>query len=370
MRPARIVDPLLPLPPVSCPNASTPIRTARAKLPASLFTTEALPPSERFSAWRDSIGVILEARAAAPEPAATFNARVETYLLDEVMFARSTFSAQKFDRRAIRIAQDSIDHYMIQFFLDGQLEMNLGRRSFRADRPLVAFDLTKVMDSYDSDCDFLCIMIPRRRLAPLLTAPDSLQGARVDPDSGAGRLLANYLVTLFSVAPTLTPAEGSAAARTLVDLTALAFNGAALEGGDLPAIVQQAELLRVQSLIKDQLANVHLDPGVVADAAGMSRAQLYRLFAPAGGIAEYIREQRLRRCLADLMSVTQAHRQVADIAYSWGFSDPTYFAKAFRQRFGRTPSEAREAASAQAQRIEPGDRVTDRLYEEWIAGLA
>lgn len=349
-----------------------PKRTVRAKLPSSLFTTEALPPAERFSAWRDSIGVILEARAAAPEPATTFSARVETYLLDEVMLARSTFRAQKFDRRAIRIAQDSIDHYMIQFFLDGQLEMNLGRRSFRADRPLVAFDLAQVMDSYDSDCDFLCIMIPRRHLAPLLTSPDTLQGARVDPDNGAGRLLANYLVTLFSVAPTLTLAEGSSAARTLLDLTALAFNGATLEGHDLPAVARQAELLRVQSLIKNKLADVHLDPVAVAAAAGMSRAQLYRLFASVGGIAEYIREQRLRRCLADLMSVTQSRRQVADIAYSWGFSDPTYFAKAFRQRFGRTPSEAREAASARPHRqpIEPGDVVADHMYEEWIAWLA
>ena len=349
-----------------------PNRTARAKVPASLFTTEALPPAERFTAWRDSIGVILEARAAAPEPAATFNARVESYLLDDVMLARSTFSAQKFDRRAIRIAQDSIDHYMIQFFLSGHLEMDLGRRSFRAERPLVAFDLTEVMDSYDSDCDFLCIMIPRRRLAPQLTAPDALQGARVDADSGAGRLLANYLVTLFSVAPALTPAEGSIAARTLLDLTALAFNGAALDGRDVPAIAQQAELLRVQNFIKGQLSNADLDPGIVADGVGMSRAQLYRLFAPVGGIAEYIREQRLRRCLADLMSVSQAHRQVADIAYSWGFTDPTYFAKAFRQRFGRTPSEAREAASAQARRqpAELGGAIGDRLYEEWIAGLA
>jgi AraC-like DNA-binding protein len=120
------------------------------------------------------------------------------------------------------------------------------------------------------------------------------------------------------------------------------------------------------------LADSNLDPDIVAEGTGMSRSQLYRLFAPAGGVAEYIREQRLRRCLADLMSVAHAHRQIADIAYSWGFTDPTYFAKAFKQRFGRTPSEAREASSTQARRErgELGDVVGDRLYEEWIAGLA
>jgi AraC-like DNA-binding protein len=349
-----------------------PKRTKSSKLPASLFTTDALPAADRFAAWRESIGVILDARVGSPDAPLAFNARVESYLFDDVMLARSSFSAQKFDRSIVRIAQDSIDHYMIQYFLTGHLEMELGRRSLRAERPLVAFDLTEAMDSYDSDCDFLCIMIPRRRLAPMLVAPDALQGARVDPESGAGRLLTNYLITLFSVAPTLSPGEGSIAARTLLDLVALAFNGASFQNGDMPAVAQQAELLRVQGVIKERLSDAALDPDTVAQAAGMSRAQLYRLFAPAGGIAEYIREQRLRRCLADLLSVAQSHRQIADIAYSWGFADPTHFAKAFKQRFGRTPSEAREAISDQTRQDRAGQRgrIGDRLYEEWIAGIA
>jgi AraC-like DNA-binding protein len=342
-------------------------RIERSKLPASLFTTAELSSDRRFQAWRESIGVIFDVRTLS-EPAADFDARIESYLLEDVMLARCSAGAQKFDRNAIRIARDSIDHYMIQIFLQGHVEMKHGRDSFRMEAGgVIAFDFTDVLDSFNSDFDLLSFVIPRRRLAPLLKQPDSLQGARIDPDTGSGLLLANYGRTLYAAAPTLTPAEGSIAARTLIDLAALAFNGADFGTGDLPELAQQAELMRVQGYIKDRLSIPGLGPDAVADGIGMSRARLYRLFAPIGGVAEYIREQRLRRCLADLLSAQHAHRQIADIAYGWGFGDPVSFAKTFKLRFGKTPSDAREAGRSGAI---PDPRIGDRLYEQWIAGLA
>jgi len=350
-----------------------PSRAARAKVPASLFQTTDLPAHARFETWRESIGVMMDVRRPESEPAKDFDARLESYLLDDVMIARCTAGAQKFDRTAAKFVRDSIDHYMIQLFLDGHVDMSHRNREFRCKAgTVIAFDLADVMDTFNSDFDLLSIVVPRRRLAPLLRDPDVLQGLMVDPDSGTGKLLSNYFVTLFSAAPTLTPEEAAVAARALVDLTAMAFNGTLIKRGDTPEATNHAELMRVQSFIKEHLARPDLGPDAVALAAGMSRAQLYRLFAPIGGVAEYIREQRLRRCLADLLSVQHLHRQIADIAYSWGFSDPTYFAKAFKARFGRTPSDAREAAAPQARqrRSELDRRVGDRLYEEWLAGIA
>ncbi|HZP76871.1 MAG TPA: helix-turn-helix domain-containing protein [Pseudolabrys sp.] len=350
-----------------------PERVAQAKLPASLFHTSALPAAERFSAWRESISVMMDVRLPQTAASHDFNARVESYLFDDIMLARCAAGAQKFDRSSIKFARDSIDHYMIQLFISGHVDMTHRRRDFRCKAgTVICFDLTDVMDTFNSDFDLLSVIVPRRRLAPLLTDPDTLQGVMVDPESGTGTLLTNYLLTLFSAAPRLTPEEASIAGRSLLDMLAMAFNRAAVAAGDVPEIAQHAEFMRVQSFIKEHLHEPGLDPETVAENVGMSRAQLYRLFAPVGGVAEYIREQRLRRCLADLLSVKQMHRQIAEIAYSWGFADPTYFAKAFKARFGRTPSEAREAASPQARpdRVGLDARVGDRLYEEWLSGLA
>jgi AraC-like DNA-binding protein len=37
----------------------------------------------------------------------------------------------------------------------------------------------------------------------------------------------------------------------------------------------------------------------------------------------------------------QAHRTIGDIAYSWGFSDLSHFARRFKRAYGCTPSDYR-----------------------------
>lgn len=342
-----------------------------ALLPVSLFCTKDLPHTERFAAWRDSISVVLDASLPSRPSAPLFDARVQSFLLEDIMLSRCTAGAQKFSRSPLRIAQGSIDHYMIQLFISGDVEQLGGTRRTKAGG-LVAFDLAEVMNTFNSDFDLISVMVPRRRLAPLLNHPDSLQAARVDPGTGAGRLLANYLMTLLAVAPSLSVADVRFAARPLIELIALSFNGVTIKDGDVPKSAQPAELLRIQNFIKERLAKTDLDPDFVAAAVGMSRARLYRLFAPIGGVSEFIREQRLRRCLADILSTRHAHRQIAEIAHGWGFRDPVSFARAFKQRFGQTPSSARSAfASAARERgVAMDHRIGDRLYEEWIINLA
>lgn len=347
-------------------------RRAGSKLPVSLFDTADLPSPERFAAWRESIGVFLEVDLLRAGDEERFDGWAESYLLDDIMLTRCVASAQKFDRRPLRVAHDSIDHYMIQLLVDGTIDMAFGHKalSFPTGQ-VIAFDLADVMDTVNSSFDLVTVIVPRRRLAPLLARPDSLNGATVDPVSGTGRLLATYLLSLYQSAAQLSPTQASAAAAALIELLSLAFSGVDHAGGDVPEALAKAELLRVQNFIKAHLSAQTLGPDMIAAALGISRARLYRLFAPVGGIAEYVREQRLRRCLTDLVSAKQAHRQIAEIAYAWGFSDPTHFARSFKQRFGRTPSEIRRAAPPLARRDRPtlDPRVGDRLHEEWLAGL-
>jgi AraC-like DNA-binding protein len=350
-------------------------RRRMSRLPVSFFSTFDLPPPQRFAAWRESFGVFLDVRLSPAGDHSGFEGMAESYLIDDIVLSRCAAWTQKFDRTAVRVAADSIDHYMVQLLLRGTIELDASRdaRSRRCPAGhLIGFDLGDVMDTVNSDFDLLSLIIPRRRLAQLLTHPDRFDGTLIDPASGTGLLVGEYVRTLYRSAPLLSPAEASAAAVSLLDLLALAFNGVGFRSGDAPDAMAQAELLRVQNFIRASLAAPALAPDMVAAALGISRARLYRLFAPIGGIADYIREQRLRRCLADLVSTKCARRQIAEIAYSWGFSDPAHFARAFRQRFGRTPSEVRQTIPPAGRRAPPqvDPRAGDRLHEEWISALA
>ena len=343
----------------------------RSRIPASFFRTQTLSHTERFGAWRESVGVFLDAQLDSRTDAAGFVGDVESYLLDDIVISRPRANGQKFDRGSRRIACDGIDHYMIQFFAHGGTEVSLGRRTVRAERRIVGFDLGEVLDSFNSDFDIICAVVPRARLAPLLARPDSLQ-AVVPSGEGGARLLADFIPNLFDTLPDLALEQTGSAARALTELIATAFNGENFAANDAPEIATRALELKAKTFIKNALAQPSLDVDDVAAAMGLSRSVLYRLFRDNGGIANYIREQRLRRCFGDLVSQRGRDMQVAEIAWRWGFTDAAHFSRLFRDRFGCSPSEARAGAQAmwRGEGCAMDSRVGDRRYENWIAGLA
>lgn len=98
------------------------------------------------------------------------------------------------------------------------------------------------------------------------------------------------------------------------------------------------------------------DPGfsatALARAFGMSRAALYRLFEPTGGIARYIRRRRLRKAMADIANPRMRNTRFNVISARWGFENEDSFAKAMRREFGVTPSALRERSRQGAETAE------------------
>jgi AraC-like DNA-binding protein len=75
----------------------------------------------------------------------------------------------------------------------------------------------------------------------------------------------------------------------------------------------------------------------------LSTRYIRMLFESEGtSITEFVREERLTRARLLLLSPRFAERRIAEIAYAVGFNDLSYFNRAFRRRFGRSPSEVRE----------------------------
>lgn len=346
-------------------------RHRRSRPQSSLFRTHTLEPGERFLAWRESMAVFLDSTPARRGSEVDFAGEVEGYLLDDILLTRAIATHQKYDRPPAKIARDSLDHYMIQVFVGGHTDVFFGRRTVRSHPNFpIAFDLGDVLDSYNEDFDLLCVVVPRARLAPSLLRPDSVQGQIPNSQSGTGRLLGDFITSLYLVAPSLTPSEAATSVRALLELVASALNGAEAHLGS--PVADHALLLKAQRFLRENLSSHDLTPDAVALAVGISRTSLYRLFQPLGGVAAYVRELRLRRSLSQIVSARHAHEHISQIAFQWGFANAAHFTRAFKQRFGRTPGEARETAreAVLLERVALDTRVGDRRYEEWIATLA
>lgn len=86
-----------------------------------------------------------------------------------------------------------------------------------------------------------------------------------------------------------------------------------------------------------QIANSELTIENIGDEMGVSRVQLYRKIKAATGRTpiEIIRQERLRRAQTLL---TDSSLSISEVAYRVGFSAPSYFAKCYKDYYGKSPS--------------------------------
>ncbi|WP_378949370.1 helix-turn-helix transcriptional regulator [Mesorhizobium sp. ANAO-SY3R2] len=169
------------------------------------------------------------------------------------------------------------------------------------------------------------------------------------PAGAAGAaLLSGYADLLRTTAP-----EGEAgrrlAGKHLYDLAALALH----EGAEDAVERARASLgaTRLQLVKADMLRNLtdpELGIGAVAMRQGVSPRYIQRLFEQEGlTFSEFRRDARLDLARTSLDAADAG--SISTIAFDAGFGDLSYFNRAFRQRFGVTPTEIRAAALRRRQ---------------------
>ncbi len=97
-------------------------------------------------------------------------------------------------------------------------------------------------------------------------------------------------------------------------------------------------LLKVRDAILSRLSDEQLSVESLAEEIGLSRSQLFRKVSALTGVSvnELIRTFRLQKA-AQLLEQNWA--PVTQIAYEVGFSSLSYFSKAFKEKYGVSPSE-------------------------------
>jgi YesN/AraC family two-component response regulator len=111
---------------------------------------------------------------------------------------------------------------------------------------------------------------------------------------------------------------------------------------DVPEIQIQSSdekfLQTVMSYLEENLTNSQLSVEELSKHVGMSRSSLYSKVLELTGQTpvEYIRSVKLEKALVLL---EKSDMNIAQIAYSVGFSTPNYFAKSFKAKYNVLPSE-------------------------------
>lgn len=184
---------------------------------------------------------------------------------------------------------------------------------------------------------------PQGALVPKLKDVGKSCGLSIPGNSPALRLLRSYLSALHASGDLSALAFQPLAVAHIYDLAALAL-GASREAEEI-AEHRGIRVARLQALKATILENLEreLSLGDIAGRHGLSPRYVRMLFESEGTcFTEFVREERLQRARSKLLSRRFDHLLISEIAYTAGFNDLSYFNRAFRRRFGRSPGEVRQ----------------------------
>ncbi len=161
------------------------------------------------------------------------------------------------------------------------------------------------------------------------------------------RIVSRHIVELTRDADMLSSsASARAVGEASTHLVRAMLAGAADEGTRRGDVLEETLLSQVRVYVRQQLRNPELDADSIAAALAVSRRQLFRICTRADfSLEQYIIGKRLEGAKAELGSPLAGSRSVAAVAFSWGFKDPSHFARRFRAAYGLLPSDWRRLAT-------------------------
>ena len=118
------------------------------------------------------------------------------------------------------------------------------------------------------------------------------------------------------------------------------YGDACQSGADKLSEPDKGFLAKLRDAVMEQIEDSALSVEQLGEKLCLSRVQLYRKTKALTGYSpnEYIRNIRLKTA-RDLLSTTE--KTVAEVAYSVGFTSPSYFAKCYKDYFGESPKAGR-----------------------------
>jgi AraC-like DNA-binding protein len=317
-----------------------PQQIPKASLIRGMVPDELLQPlfSQSIAAYMDAQPVRRPEQSKRPP-------EIHQYHLGQAIFLDTTFEAQRFRRDPAWMARnDDVDHLALQMYLRGSNRVVNGAHEF-TQKPGNVFAVNLAYEVYaeSDDSEVLTLIMPRSVAAAALPRLLDAAGGVFTQDSASAQVFCDHMLSLRQNLASATTTEiGAIMQGTFGLLESLANHGDLMSSA-----AQQATLHTICAFIDRHLRDPELGVERLCRQFRCSRATLYRLFKPLGGVREHIQRRRLMACFRAI--ATQGHRRIFDIALDYGFISPSHFSNLFRDYFGMTPRDVRDAGQQSPQ---------------------
>lgn len=309
------------------------------------FSTADFAGADRVEAWRHLFGRTICELDIAPLKGQEFQSQALVRALPGLGVATGICSGAHYWRPGHLITNDDLVFVVNHDGVD-RARM-LGRESIIEPGQAVLFATDTVGGTTNKGYSrFTTIRVPRAAVAPALQDVDAAVLQPVVSNNAALNLLGNYISVLENPQALATPHAQDLVVSHVHDLIALAL-GPTKDAGELARKRggRAARLRAIKADIAGQAGNFDIGILSISRLHGVTPRYIQMLFGGEGtSFSEYLLIQRLAAAHRMLADPNVMPRKISEIALTTGFSSVSYFNRAFRRHFGRTPSDVRARA--------------------------
>jgi AraC-like DNA-binding protein len=309
------------------------------RIPYMCFDSSDVRLQERYEYLQHSLSNVCQLSLPEHLPLSRFSARNEMWMLGDLLFTQRTCSAHVLERSARSIRFDQVDHYKVHVRVSDTASTNFtaGERRIRLGAgQCIMTDMSRPEHVSVESGSTIAVIIPRGRLDALLARPVHLHGVVLR--GSASVLLASHLQTLALQISDMVSSELPLVTDATLHLLAASIAPSIDTLALASSTIDNALCVEIRRFIERHITSPSLSPDLLCKQFCMSRASLYRLFEPLGGVARYIKERRLVQ-IHKLLAASPQRLHMGRLAEHHGFKSAAHFSRVFRQQFGYAPSD-------------------------------
>jgi AraC-like DNA-binding protein len=268
-----------------------------------------------------------------------------------------------------------LDHLGFCLVLDGAIEVETGNGQTLVEADdIVLLDLREPIrldfGAKGGTTSVFTLWVPRTHLPARLSAQLALHGLLAEAVAPGTVVAVAAIRALLTQLDTMTVDEMDELVAGVVGLVGHAIGSCtALQASQQKSAAPLDTFVTLCRYIEGNLAARDLGVAKLAATFGLSRASLYRLFEPAGGVASFIRQRRLARAHHELSAPGLHDRRIGPIAYQAGFRSVATFNRAFLAAYGETPRNVRKRRAGGAPPVKQRPEELG-LLARWLLDTA
>ncbi|BCJ90181.1 AraC family transcriptional regulator [Terrihabitans soli] len=306
-----------------------------------LFSTDDMEPAGRFEGFRDAARKLFQLDISA-DPSLPYRGKVDLQIGGPAVFGQVLGSASEFFRTPELTRQTEEGAWLLMtrtglmHVRHGDIDCDL-----EPGEAIIFNSIKPHAGSSIGESDTWIVQVSDTQLRALGLSDAGERTALLKKDNPIAKLIAGVFEA-FDTSDT-DALLSQPTALYLTDLIALALQASG-DGRDIAQArgLKAARLRAVLDDIKRYFSKPDLDAADIAARLGVTPRYVHLLLEDTGRtLSEHVLDRRLAAAWHMLRDPAQRGQRIADIAFSVGFTDLSYFNRTYRRRFGETPSDTR-----------------------------